>query len=76
LNGVNAKSTAHTDKAATVATGRCRAIVRVPWDAGLSGTGRLGIAAVQAYTALAGVVVSGLADVAASSAGQPGSAGQ
>jgi MinD-like ATPase involved in chromosome partitioning or flagellar assembly len=76
LNGVSANTTAHTAKAAAVATGRCRAIVRVPWDAGLSGTGPLGIAAVQAYTALAGVLVSGLADVAASSAGQSGSAGQ
>jgi hypothetical protein len=76
LNGVSANTTAHTAKVAAVATGQCRAIVRVPWDAGLSGTGPLGTAAVQAYTALAGVLVSGLADVAASSAGQSGSAGQ
>jgi MinD-like ATPase involved in chromosome partitioning or flagellar assembly len=76
LNGVSANTAAHTAKAAAVATGQCRAIVRVPWDAGLGGTGPLGIAAVQAYTALAGVLVSGMADVAASAAGQSGSVGQ
>jgi len=76
LNGVSASTAAHTAKAAAVATGQCRAIVRVPWDAGFSGTGPLGIAAVQAYTALAGVLVSGMADVPASSAGQSGSTGQ
>ena len=32
LNGVSANNAAHTDKAAAVATGWCRAIVRVPWD--------------------------------------------
>jgi len=74
LNGVSAGTAAQTDKAAAVAVGRCRAIVRVPWDAGLSGTGALGVNAVQAYTALAGVLVSGLADVAASAPGQAGSA--
>jgi len=70
LNGVSADSAEHTDKAAAVATGLCRAIVRVPWDGGLSGRGPLGDAAVQAFTALAGVLVSGLAVVPASSAGQ------
>ena len=73
LNGVSSNTTAQSDKAAAVATGRCRAIVRVPWDDGLSGAGVLGVAAVHAYTALAGVIVSGLADVTASSAGQAGS---
>ena len=76
LNGVSANTAAHTAKAAAVATGQCRAIVRVPWEAGFRGTGPLGIAVVQAYTALAGVLVSGMADVAASSAGQSGSTGQ
>jgi TcpE family len=76
LNGVSANSAAHTDKAAAVATGLCRAIVRVPWDGGLSGHGPLGVAAVQAYTALAGVLVSGLAVVAASPPGQSRSGGQ
>jgi hypothetical protein len=70
LNGVSPGTAAQSDKAAAVATGRCRAIVRVPWDDGLSGGGVLGIAAVQAYAALAGVIVSGLADVTTSSAGQ------
>jgi hypothetical protein len=74
LNGVSVNTTAQTDKAAAVATGRCRAIVRMPWDDGLAGAGALGVAAVQAYTALAGVLVSGLADPAASSAGQSGRA--
>ncbi len=74
LNGVSANSAAHTDKAAAVATGQCRAIVRVPWDAALSGEGALGVATIQAYTALAGVLVSGLADITVSSAGQSGSA--
>jgi hypothetical protein len=77
LNGVSAKTTAQSDKAAAVATGRCRAIVRVPWDDGLSGGGMLGVATVHAYTALAGVIVSGLADVATSPAGlQARSSGQ
>ena len=76
LNGVSADSAEHTDKAAAVATGLCRAIVRVPWDGGLSGRGPLGDAAVQAFTALAGVLVSGLAVVPASSGGQSRSAGQ
>ena len=76
LNGVSANSAAHTDKAAAVASGWCRAIVRVPWDSGLSGHGPLGVATLHAYTALAGVLVSGLAVVAASGAGQSRSAGQ
>jgi hypothetical protein len=74
LNGVSANSAAHMDKAAAVATGRCRAVVRVPWDAGLSGEGPLGVTAVHAYTALAGVLVSGLADTAVSPVGSSGSA--
>jgi MinD-like ATPase involved in chromosome partitioning or flagellar assembly len=73
LNGVSDKTTEHVEKAAAVATGRCRAIVRVPWDnrlgaegalgagEGALGTAPLGAAAVQAYTALAGVLVAGLA---------------
>jgi hypothetical protein len=68
LNGVSDKTTVHVEKAAAVATGRCRAIVRVPWDNRLgsdsalsAGEAALGAAAVQAYTALAGVLVAGLA---------------
>jgi hypothetical protein len=70
LNGVSDKTMDHVEKAAAVATGRCRAIVRVPWDSRLSGEGALGTAAVQAYTALAGVLVAGLAG----SAGRAGPA--
>jgi hypothetical protein len=61
LNGVSDKTMDHAEKAAAVATGRCRAIVRVPWDSRLAGEGALGLGAVQAYTALAGVLVAGLA---------------
>ena len=60
LNGVSAHTEVHVDKAAAVATGRCRAIVRVPWDTAHAGTGSLSVASVQAYTALAGVLVAGL----------------
>src|SRR5262249_26454487 len=120
LNGVSGPSASHVDQAATVANGRCRAIVKVPWDGHLkelskqqnsasrsAGTGPvrhdaamapdpagagsapgaaaagaapgaiattttapsapagaslLGPALTQAYTALAGVLVAGLAD--------------
>ncbi len=60
LNGVSTDTAAHMDKAAAVATGRCRAIVRVPWDGQFDGDGALVAATVQAYTALAGVLISGL----------------
>ena len=79
LNGVSANSAAYTDKAAAVATGRCRAVVRVPWDSGLSGHGPLGADAVRAYTALAGVLMAGAAagsPAHSGATGQPGSAGQ
>jgi hypothetical protein len=76
LNGVSANSAAHTDKAAAVAAGCCRAIVRVPWDGGLSGHGALGVDTIQAYTALAGVLVSGLAGATAGPSGQSRSGGQ
>jgi len=62
LNGVSPKTAPHADKAAAVASGRCRAIVRVPWDARLKTPAALGPATVQAVTALAGVVVAALAD--------------
>src|SRR6185437_4661715 len=35
LNGVSGQTTAHVEQAANVATGRCRAIVKVPWDSHL-----------------------------------------
>jgi CTP:molybdopterin cytidylyltransferase MocA len=61
VNGVGAATAANVDKAAGVAAGRCRAIVRVPWDDGLAHGAAVGIATVQAYTALAGVLIAGLA---------------
>ncbi len=62
LNGVSTQTAAHVDQAAAVAAGRCRAILRVPWDDGLANGGALGMTSVQAYTALAGVLVAGLAE--------------
>jgi MinD-like ATPase involved in chromosome partitioning or flagellar assembly len=99
LNGVSGPTTEHVEHAANVANGRCRAIVKVPWDshlkeltqerrpgqpgkthgnnkhtatgggratlsesAGHQGPSLLGPALTQAYTALAGVLVAGLAD--------------
>jgi hypothetical protein len=79
LNGVSAGSAQHVDKAAGVAAGRCRAIVRVPWDdqlaepqtgpgpggsidpdAAASRLGQLRPPVLQAYIALAGVLVAAL----------------
>jgi MinD-like ATPase involved in chromosome partitioning or flagellar assembly len=67
LNGVSPQSAQHVDKAAAVVTGRSRAIIRVPWDERLRGRSPAGVGTVtvQAYTALAGVLVAGLADTAA-----------
>jgi MinD-like ATPase involved in chromosome partitioning or flagellar assembly len=64
LNGVSARTAAHVDKAVSVAAGRCRALVQVPWDARLADGGALGAAAIHAYTALAGVLIAALADTA------------
>ena len=51
--------------AESVARGRCRAIVRVPWDevlsAGAEAPAALAPQTRLAYTALAGVLVAGLA---------------
>jgi hypothetical protein len=63
LNGVSAQTAAHAERAARIAVGRCRAVVRVPWDARLSNGGALGAETVRAFTALAGVVISGLAEL-------------
>jgi conjugation transfer TcpE-like protein len=81
LNGVSRHTMHHVEQAESVARGRCRAIVRVPWDDLLrnpaperarppapvsqphqAGRPALSPAAVHAYTALAGVLVAGLAD--------------
>jgi MinD-like ATPase involved in chromosome partitioning or flagellar assembly len=79
INGVSRRSVRHAEQAELVLRGRCRAIVRVPWDDHLAGPGaergvrdsrqagdgasraaRLHPAVLQAYTALAGVLVSAL----------------
>jgi MinD-like ATPase involved in chromosome partitioning or flagellar assembly len=81
LNGVSQRSVRHAEQAELVLRGRCRAIVRVPWDDhlaepaaergvrdsleatdGQDRLARLRPAVLQAYTALAGVLVSSLAE--------------
>lgn len=80
VNGLSKRSMSHAEQAELVIRGRCRAIVRVPWDDHLAelpaerGTGdspasgapasRLGQLrppVLQAYTALAGVLIAALA---------------
>jgi MinD-like ATPase involved in chromosome partitioning or flagellar assembly len=79
INGVSRRSVRHAEQAEVVLRGRCRAIVRVPWDDhlaepeaergirdsleapdGASRLARLHPAVLQAYTALAGVLISAL----------------
>ncbi len=81
LNGVSRRSAAFVEQSERVCAGRCRAIVRVPWDDQLQShstkwthpaapgsqarqhwAGLLSPATAGAYTALAGVLVAGLAD--------------
>jgi len=81
LNGVSQRSVRHAEQAEHVLRGRCRAIVRVPWDDHLAEPeaergirdnleaadeparlARLRPAVLQAYTALAGVLIGSLAD--------------
>ena len=73
VNGVSRASMGDVEQAEAVARGRCRAIVRIPWDdtAGAAmqkagpgapaGCRCLRPQARHAYTALAGVLVAGLA---------------
>ncbi|MEU1392948.1 MULTISPECIES: TcpE family conjugal transfer membrane protein [unclassified Nonomuraea] len=68
VNGVSRRSMADVEQAEAVARGRCRAIVRVPWEDGLApggaeivDPGQLRAAGRRAYLALAGVVVAGFA---------------
>ncbi len=71
VNGVSKASMSDVKQAEAVARGRCRAIVRIPWDdvlaaggagpAGPAGVSALRPQARHAYTALAGVLVAGLA---------------
>ncbi|WP_188192538.1 TcpE family conjugal transfer membrane protein [Nonomuraea sp. SYSU D8015] len=68
VNGVSRRSMADVEQAEAVARGRCRAIVRVPWEDDLApggaevvDPGQLRAAGRRAYLALAGVVVAGFA---------------
>ncbi|MFD1940166.1 TcpE family conjugal transfer membrane protein [Nonomuraea mangrovi] len=68
VNGVSRRSMTDVEQAEAVARGRCRAIVRVPWEDELAqgGTepvepGQLRPAGRRAYLALAGVVIAGFA---------------
>ncbi|MFG1684913.1 TcpE family conjugal transfer membrane protein [Nonomuraea sp. NPDC049269] len=68
VNGVSRRSMADVEQAESVARGRCRAIVRVPWEDDLAPSGdgvvdpgQLRAAGRRAYLALAGVVVAGFA---------------
>jgi MinD-like ATPase involved in chromosome partitioning or flagellar assembly len=80
VNGLSKRSMPHAEQAELVVRGRCRAIVRVPWDdhlaepqaerritgsldpdAAASRLGQLRPPVLQAYTALAGVLVAALA---------------
>jgi TcpE family len=80
LNGVSRHTMGHVEQAEALARGRCRAIIRIPWDDSLKDPGPeraappdqataagpaggvLGQGALNAYTALAGVLVTALAD--------------
>jgi hypothetical protein len=65
INGVSRRSMPDVTQAESVARGRCRAIVRVPWDdmlpVGVPGPSTLRPQTRVAYTALAGVLVAGMA---------------
>jgi MinD-like ATPase involved in chromosome partitioning or flagellar assembly len=66
VNGVNRQTMENVLRAESVARGRCRAIVRVPWDDHLLSARAGTPAALQpqtrlAYTALAGVLIAGMA---------------
>jgi TcpE family len=65
INGASRRSLADVEQAESIARGRSRAIVRVPWDDMLPGAAA-GPSALRpqtrvAYTALAGVLVAGMA---------------
>ena len=67
VNGVSRASMGDVEQTEAVARGRCRAIVRIPWEDALA-DGAAGVSALRpharhAYTALAGVLVAGLAAV-------------
>ncbi len=71
LNGVSRHTMPHVEQAEALARGRCRAIVRIPWDdrlkypgseRGRPAAGPLTPAALHAYTALSGVLIAALAE--------------
>jgi MinD-like ATPase involved in chromosome partitioning or flagellar assembly len=80
LNGVSRHTMRHVEQAEALARGRCRAIIRVPWDdslknpgperaavpdqASAAGPAAVGLSqgALNAFTALAGVLVTALAE--------------
>ena len=65
INGVSRRSLPDVEHAESIARGRSRAIVRIPWDDMLpvaaAGPSTLRPQTRVAYTALAGVLVAGLA---------------
>jgi MinD-like ATPase involved in chromosome partitioning or flagellar assembly len=68
LNGVSGRTIADVERAEAMAAGRCRAIIRVPWEDQLDADGGPGAGAVllrpparRALTTLAGALVAGLA---------------
>jgi hypothetical protein len=68
VNGVSSRSLSYVEEAEAIVAGRCRAIVRVPWEDQLGADARPGTGAPQlrqqarrAITELAGVLVSALA---------------
>jgi MinD-like ATPase involved in chromosome partitioning or flagellar assembly len=70
LNGVSRHTMPHVEQAEALARGRCRAIVRIPWDDRLKypeserrrpAAGPLTPGALHAYTALSGVLIAALA---------------
>jgi TcpE family len=65
VSGVSRRSLPDVEAAEAVARGRCRAIVRVPWDdmlpVGTTSPSALHAQTRVAYTALAGVLVAGMA---------------
>jgi len=76
INGVHKEQMPDVLRAESVARGRCRAIVRVPYDAQLTARNlrpvqSLSVQTRLAYTALAGVVVAGLAGPTAPAAREP-----
>ncbi|MCT9932666.1 TcpE family conjugal transfer membrane protein [Planotetraspora sp. A-T 1434] len=72
INGVSRRSLPDVEQAEAVASGRCRAIVRVPWEDELApgrpepvDVNHLRTGGRRAYVALAGVIVNGLAAIQA-----------